>query len=147
MHLRLFSVHGRGKQLFTFDKGKRVSYLVAVEDAAAQGGYYTYETESGEPSLEFEALLAQIEGFAQPALDRLLAQQPPPFGGTLTVDAGDREWLAGYVALQYLRVPAQRERMQGMWNLLGTMQADIELRNPAPRYLVWVAKSSLPAAR
>jgi hypothetical protein len=130
MHLRLFSIDGKGKQLVAFDKEKRLSYAVAVGDAAAQGGYYTYETETGEASLAFEALLAQIEGFAQPALDRLRAQQPPPFGGTLTIDAGDREWLAGYVALQHLRVPAQRERMQGMWNLLGTMQVDIELRNP-----------------
>src|SRR5438445_1740061 len=130
MHLRLFSIDGKGKQLFTFDKEKRLSYPVAVEDAAAQSGYYTYETETGEASLEFEAQLAKIEGFAQPAMDPLRVQQPPPFGGTLTVDAGDREWLAGYVALQHLRVPAQRERMQGMWNLLGTMQADIGLRNP-----------------
>jgi hypothetical protein len=130
MHLRLFSVDRKGKQLVAFDKEKRATYPVAVEDAAAQGGYYTYETETGAPSLEFEALLAKIEGYAQLALNRLRAQQPPPFGGSLTVDAGDREWLAGYVALQFLRVPAQREQMQGMWNLLGTMQADIGLRDP-----------------
>ncbi len=130
MHLRLFSVGGKEKQLYAFDKETRNSYLVAIEDAAAQSGYYTFESEAGEASLEFEALLAKIEGFAQRAIGRLRALQPPPLGGTLTLSRGDRDWLAGYIALQHLRVPAQRERMQGMWNLLGTFQADMALRNP-----------------
>lgn len=129
-HLKLFSIDRKGKQLLAFDKEKRSTYPVAIEDAAAQGDYYTYETETGETSLEFETRLAVLEGRAHAAMERVRAHQPPPFGGTFIVDASDREWLAGYVALQHLRVPAQRERAQGLWNLLGTMEADIGLRNP-----------------
>lgn len=130
MQLRFFSIDRKDKQVFAYDKEADTVRISAIEDAAAQAGYYTVPTDDG-PSLEVEERFAFIEGRVRPAFERLTHVQPPPLGPSHFQPAsGDREWLCGYIALQHLRVPAQREAMQVMWNLQGTLTADIMLQHP-----------------
>src|SRR5688572_25130774 len=69
MQLRLFSIDGRGKQVFAYDKEADEVRVLAIADAAAQAGYYTVPTDDG-PSLEVEERLALIESRVHPALER-----------------------------------------------------------------------------
>jgi hypothetical protein len=143
MQLRFFSIDGRGKQVFAYDKEADDVRVLAIADAAAQAGYYTVPSDDG-PSLEVEERLALIEGRVHPALDRLTHIQPPPFGSfEFRLDPADRAWLCGYIALQHLRVPAQREAFQVMWNLQGTLTADIMLQDPN-RYAKEVMRTERP---
>lgn len=137
MQLRFFSIDGKEKQVFAFDKQADDVHILAIEDAGAQTGYYTVPTDAG-PSLEVEERFAVVEARVRPALKRLTHVQPPPVGSSHFQPAsGDRAWLCGYIALQHLRVPAQREAMQMMWNLEGTLQADIVLQD-RKRYAIEV---------
>lgn len=145
MQLRFFSIDGKGKQVFAYDKEADTVRISAIEDAAAQAGYYTVPTDDG-PSLEVEDRFAFIEGRVHPALERLTHIQPPPFGPLqFRLASGDRGWLCGYIALQHLRVPAQREAMQVMWNLQGTLTVDIMLQDPQ-KYAIEVAGKERPDA-
>lgn len=90
-------------QVTTRDLQTSRSYLGHISDTAAENNYNTVRLDDGSVSDLAERFIAEeIEGPAAKVLARIAD------GGWLASE-GDREVLARFLALQYLRVPVQRE--------------------------------------
>lgn len=103
LHLRGFADHdGRIVQL-DLDNGRRRE--VSVTDAAVIKDFYTVVLPDGTVTDAWERWLSETEGEIAPALQRALKM--PRF----RLEDDDRERLARWVALQYLRGPDSRGKM------------------------------------
>lgn len=113
---------GHGERLITFDRTSGRTFPQAVSQAAASNDYNTVETADG-PSDAAEQLIAtEIESRAGPGIRRLRE------GLWLDRDA-DHVAVANLIALQYLRVPAQREMSDQMATILLKLQIAAGGRN------------------
>jgi hypothetical protein len=104
--LRNFAFH-QGRQLHAFDKSSGREFVVSVEDAAAQGGFYNFSLLGESVSIETE--LGDLDTAASVAIARILAQR-----NLTCLSNEDREWLSLFVCVQLARSPN--------WRL---MQADL----------------------
>lgn len=95
--LRGFGFDG-GKRLHAFDKRAGTQFQVAVSDAAAQNGYYNFEVDGEVISAELQ--LSQLESAAAAVIAKVIASE-----SVLSLSAGEREWLALFVSMQWSRSP------------------------------------------
>lgn len=105
-----------GERLSTLDRTTGSSFPQNVGRAAAENDYNTVVTEHGEPSDMAESAIAEdIEGRASAGLRRLRS------GKWLDSEVEHIE-VAGFVAFQYLRVPAQRQFFDEMASSMAKLQ-------------------------
>jgi hypothetical protein len=103
-------------QIGTLDLGSRKAYIQSVRTAAAENNYNTVELEGGAKSDAAERAIAEaIEGPAAGVVRNIVS------GGWIGCD-DERVALARLIALQFLRVPAQREQRDAMADLLAKLQ-------------------------
>lgn len=115
LHLRGFAdPEGRIIQL-DLDNGARRE--VSVTDAAVIKNFYTVVLPNGSATDAWERWLADVENEIAPALRRAVDMP------TFQLDDGDRERLARWVALQYLRGPDHRRQMTEVAAI--TLQAQV----------------------
>lgn len=111
--LRGFADHdGR---LLTLDRQTGKTFVQPVETAAAVNDYNTISGPEGDPSDVVERAIAERESAAAPIVQRITA------GGWIVGNA-ERSELARFMALQYLRVPHQREFETSIANALLKLQ-------------------------
>lgn len=98
--LRNFAFN-KGKQLHAFDKSSGREFVVSVEDAAAQNGFYNFSLSGGAISIETQ--LGELETAASAAIARILTH-----GNLTCLTEKDREWLSLFVCVQHARSPNWR---------------------------------------
>jgi Protein of unknown function (DUF4238) len=81
---------------------------VSVNDAAVEKDFYTVIDDTGSPSVAVERLLAHIEGWASPAIERA------SFGVLFPPQPNDRAALSLLIALQLVRGRDIRRQMEAM---------------------------------
>jgi len=89
-----------------FDREKNEVRLQQPVNTAVIGHFYTLEDAEGRRRFELEALLADYEGKAKPAITKLVA------GGGLTAD--ERSDLAIFIAFAAMRTPDMVNSVQAM---------------------------------
>lgn len=89
-----------------FDREKNEIRLQQPVNTAVIGHFYTLEDAGGRSRFELEALLAEYEGKAKPAIGKLVA------GGEL--DADERTDLAIFIAFAAMRTPDMVNSVQSM---------------------------------
>ncbi|ASR56461.1 DUF4238 domain-containing protein [Cellulomonas sp. PSBB021] len=131
LHLRGFAdADGRIVQL-DLDSGLRQE--VSVTDAAVIRNFYTLVLPDGSVTDAWERWLGDVEGAIAPALRRAIAMP------TFQLDDGDRERLARWVALQFLRGPDSRRQMTELAAL--TLRAQVGMGGLA--YLQYVMSQAM----
>jgi hypothetical protein len=89
------------------------SFVTSILNAPVERDFYALETDEGW-SQELEKQLGHFEGLAADAVSRILEGWFPP-------SADDRELVAAFVALQFLRGSDMREAVQGLVGHLGNV--------------------------
>lgn len=105
--LKRFSVDGRGKQVWVFDKRERRAYLSSIRNAGAEN--YFYATELAGERLVFEGLFENIDAVGPEVLDEIAANR-----SVTNVVPPKRAVLAALVAVQLLRVKLVRTTLQAI---------------------------------
>ena len=107
-YLRGFAT-GAGKKarLYVYERGRTEPFQQHPERVARQNYYYSFADENGELNHSVEEFLGKIESSAMPVLTRIAAEDFQPTWE-------ERGWLAGFVAMQELRVPWAREGIDEM---------------------------------
>jgi hypothetical protein len=105
-HLRRFIDPADGERLWLYAVGERGPYNKAPRHVARKANYYDVETSPGvvDPSLD-RVVNQYIESNAAEAIQRVMDDKP--------FEQADREWIATFMALQSMRVPAYREAVMG----------------------------------
>ena len=94
------------RRVATIDLAGPRTFVQAIADAAAENNYNTLRLEDGSSDAA-ESAIAQIEGAASGVLARI-------GDGDWLSDADERLAVATFLALQYLRVPANRQFSNAM---------------------------------
>ena len=97
----------RGGQLHVFDKRERRVFKSSPRNVAAERDFYDIETSDGRLSLENH--LSRLEGEAAEIVTQILTRQEL---GLLT--AAEHRTIAEFAAVQFVRIPGQRERFKDM---------------------------------
>ena len=102
--LKNFASGDKDGQVYAFDKhhGKRLSAKTAIRNLCGERNFYAAEGANGQVSIE--QALSELEGQIDPVFQRILDQQ---CFANLTVE--QRELLALFIAVQFMRVPMMRE--------------------------------------
>lgn len=102
--LKNFANGDKDGQVYAFDKhqGKRLPAKTAIRNLCGERNFYATEGANGQISIE--QTLSELEGQIDPVLQRILNDQSL---ANLTVE--QREFLALFVAVQFMRVPMMHE--------------------------------------
>jgi len=123
--LRRFSIDGRGKQVWVYDKSTARRFSAGLGGAGSANDYNTLVLPDGE-ILNFEDAFGDIDGvFAHTGdtltRNRTVAQLDPAF----------RAQLADGVVVQFLRTPMVRSTFQALPRQLAARIAEVGLETPA----------------
>lgn len=116
----MFGANVDHDRIWVYDKRTDRVALRSIRDTAVISNYYTLRTSDG-PSDALEAVLSQLEAAAAPALRQLASTNPFPLATDL------RAALAGYLGVQYTRVPRHRNEMEEMEEFMAAGMLDIDL--------------------
>jgi hypothetical protein len=119
----MFATGLHGEHIWVYDKTSDSVASRSIRDTAVIGNYYTVPTANG-PSDELERALAGLEADAAPGIRRLTSTIPFP------IDPLGRAALAGYLGVQYTRVPRHRNEMEEMEAFMAGAMLDIDLSHP-----------------
>lgn len=102
--LKNFADGDKDGQIYAFDKhqGKRLPAKTGIRNLCGERNFYAAEGANGQVSIE--QALSELEGQIDPVIRRILADQSL---AKLTVE--QRELLALFVAVQFMRVPMMQE--------------------------------------
>lgn len=107
MLLRNFAINPEaergGKQVHVLDKWNSRIFTANVQNVAA--AFEFYEVETAARAINAEHLLSELEGRASTVLDKVIGSRS--IGG---LDLADREWLAIFTAVQFMRTQTVRGR-------------------------------------
>ena len=124
--LRNFTSGGR-ESLFAFDKWEGKQFGVAVEDAAAERGYNTFDT--AEASGCAEDFFTAIESSASPVLKEIVSARKLP-----VLSLSDRAALIRFSIAQMLRSKNHR----AIFGQLGALMREIADREGSPELKAWI---------
>ncbi len=116
----MFGANFDRDRIWVYDKLTDAIALRSTRDTAVIGNYYTLRSAEG-PSDELETVLSDLEAAAAPALRQLAGERPFP----LAMDR--RAALAGYLGVQYTRVPRHRNEMEEMQEFMAGAMLDVDL--------------------
>jgi hypothetical protein len=104
MLLKNFANGDKDGQVYAFDKhqGNRLPAKTAIRNLCGERNFYAAEGANGQVSIE--QALSELEGQVDPVLQRILDEQSL---ANMTVE--QRELLALFVAVQFMRVPMMHE--------------------------------------
>jgi hypothetical protein len=93
------------EQVLTIDRRSKSLFRQSVSKAAAQTGFYKITNDDGSTDNSVEHALGKIESRAAIAIAKLVDQ------GIFPLSDEDRDAVAAFMALQYVRTPSVREHM------------------------------------
>lgn len=104
--LRNFTI-GKKKRVYVFDKLLGKSFQTSTRNIAAESGFYDYERDGKQYSLE--PFMGQMEAEASGVIKRVIKQQ-----SLAQLNNNDRVSLSLFAAIQQLRVKSVRHRINSM---------------------------------
>jgi hypothetical protein len=142
LYLRSFT-SGTG-QISVFDKATRRSYASSVRDAGHENHFLSIPELDGSagPGSHFEALFQEVEAPAAIALANVVSAAEEH--RLMFLDQGEREILARFLAVQFLRTPEARTRVIEALECLTRSIMSIKARQNA---MEWDHKTISEAAR
>src|SRR5258708_13939271 len=118
------------ERIFCYDMSRDRSFATNVRDAGHQNQFFSVLEADGQesPGVTFESYFQRFETLAAGAIRRIEAALTR--GVAKVVSDIDRSALAGFIAVQFLRTPAARERSMQMMELMQrTLMVEIAERN------------------
>jgi hypothetical protein len=99
--------HGQEPYIWVYDRDEIRPYARAPHKLAVRTHYYSILADSGEWDTTVETMLAEVEGRAIPNIRKLIGGDPPE-----SLPPDDREWLAYFIGLLSVRIPAFRDTVE-----------------------------------
>lgn len=93
-----------------YDSVSRKASNQRISNVAVESNLYTVVNMAGNPSDEVEGLLSRVEGFVATRLSTLFESEP-------AVSMGDRQDVATFIALQFVRTAAMRAQLEDVHDL------------------------------
>lgn len=124
--LRNFASENR-ETLYAFDKWEGKQFQVAIKDAAAEGGYNSFETD--EASGCAEEYFTQIETAASPLIQTIVSDRQLP-----ALSPEDRAALAQFGVAQMLRSKNHR----AIYDQMGSIIRKLAEKEGTPEFKAWV---------
>jgi Protein of unknown function (DUF4238) len=97
----------RSEKVWAFDKSNSSIFCTNLRNIAAECGFY--DIDGGDEPIPTESLLSELEGHAAQALRKIVEERSL---GSLS--SADRDWLANFCAVQFVRVPNLREKQSAL---------------------------------
>jgi hypothetical protein len=97
----------RSEQIWTFDKSNSSIFRTNLRNIAAECGFY--DTDGDDPRIATESLLCELEAHAAQTLRKIVGER-----GLGNLSSEERQWLAIFCAVQFVRVPNLREKQNAI---------------------------------